>query len=49
MTKKLITELRQSMPSLNSNGDIAEQLFNMKLDIKAMGEEIDRMPKFKDL
>ena len=37
------------MPLITGNNDVYEHIFNIKLDVKAINEELERMPKFKDL
>lgn len=49
MANIVLAEIRQQIPNVGGSSDIVEQLFNVKLDIKAMKEEITEMPKFKDL
>ena len=49
MTKKILNEVRQNLPLITGSNDVYEHIFNIKLDVKAINEEIERMPKFKDL
>lgn len=49
ISKKILNEIRQSIPLVTGNNDVYEHIFNIKLDLKAVSEEIERMPRFKDL
>ena len=40
MTKKILNEVRQNLPLITGSNDVYEHLFNVKLDIKAINEEI---------
>ena len=40
MSKKILNEVRQNLPLITGSNDVYEHLFNVKLDIKAINEEI---------
>ena len=49
MSKKILNEIRQNLPVFTGGNDTYEHIFNIKLDIKAINEELEKVPKFKDI
>ena len=45
LTKSMMNQVRQSLPSFSSNNDVYEHIFNLKLDIKDMQEKLTKYVK----
>lgn len=48
ITKTVLNQIRQSLPSLNNSNDVYEHIFNIKMEIKDMKEEISKNVKEND-
>lgn len=45
LTKSILSQVRQSLPSFSSNDDVYEHIFNLKLDIKDMQQKLAKYVK----
>ena len=48
-SKRVMTEVKKNLPAFTGGNDVYEHIFNLKLDIKGIHEEIAKIPKASEI